>query len=254
MGSSRTFTLPQDKEISPFVYLGFDGNDNGNPNLEISTNYNFDIKWDYYISNNELFSINGFYKYILKPIARVDQGNSAGLKTFDNVADYAIAAGVEVEVRKKILSIANKHAVNLGLNASYIYSKINLDPVWFVQNTSSTLEGAAPYIANVDLTYNMTLDKFSIISALVLNYMSDKVHTIGTRGYNNLIEESVTTLDFVSSIRINKNFGINLKARNLLNPEAKLTRMAADNSTFPSVVIRSYRKGVNFDLGLTYKF
>lgn len=251
IGASHTNTLPQDKEISPFVYQGFDGLENGNPELEISNNYNVDLKWDHYLSNNEMFSLNGFYKYILNPIARVDQGNSAGIKTFDNVSDHAIAAGVEAELRKKLLSFAQKHTINLGINASYIYSKIELDPQWFVQNTTSTLEGAAPYIFNADLTYNMVSGKFSMNSTFVVNYLSDKVHTIGTRGYNNLIEESLTTLDFVNTIKINKHLGIGFKALNLLNPDFNLTREGADGSV-PSVVTRSYKKGVLFDLGITY--
>ena len=252
--ASRTYTLPQDKEISPFVFLRFDGNESGNPDLETSTNYNIDFSWEHFISNSELFTLSGFYKYILDPIARVDKANSAGVRTFENISDHAIAAGFEAELRKKILSFAEgKHSFDLGINASYIYSNVDLDPLVFVQNTSSSLEGAAEYIVNADLTYKMTSDKFSVISAVVLNYMSDKVHTIGTRGYNNLVEESIATLDFVNSFKINKHWGISLKAMNLLNPVFKLTREGASEENMPSVVIRSYKKGISFNLGLTYK-
>lgn len=255
-GISRTYTLPQDKEISPFIYLGIDGNENGNPNLEVSTNYNFDLKWDYYPSAGEQISVNAFYKHILNPIARVDQGNSAGLRTYDNVSDHAVATGVEVEVRKSLLNLAEKHRLNAGLNASYIHTRVNLDPTFFVQNTSSTLEGAAPYILNADLTYNLLTDKnVSVTSALVLNYLSDKVHTIGTRGFNNLIEESITTLDFVTAVGLNEHLKLNLKAKNLLNPAYRLTREGAGADTAPqTVVIRSYKRGVQFDFGVTYQF
>jgi hypothetical protein len=253
-GASRTYTLPQDKEISPFIYIGIDGNDNGNPDLEYSTNYNFDLKWDFYISRSELLSVNAFYKYILNPIARVDQGNSAMLRTFDNVSDHATAAGIELEFRKQLMSLADKHRINFGLNASYIYTRVDLDPVFFVQNTTSTLEGAAPYILNADITYNLSTKRVNMTSALVVNYLSDKVHTIGTRGFNNLIEEDITTLDFVTTLEINKRLGFNIKARNLLNPEYKLTRKAATDTDIPSVVIRSYKRGVVFDFGITYKF
>lgn len=255
-GISRTYTLPQDKEISPFIYLGIDGNENGNPNLEVSTNYNFDLKWDHYLMSGDQFSVNAFYKHILNPIARVDQGNSAGLRTYDNVSDQAVAAGIEVEVRKSLLNLAEKHRFNAGLNASYIHTKVNLDPTFFVQNTTSTLEGAAPYILNADLTYNLLTDNnVSVTSALVLNYLSDKVHTIGTRGFNNLIEESITTLDLVTAVGLNEHFKVNLKARNLLNPAYKLTREGAGADSAPqSVIIRSYKRGVLFDLGLTYQF
>ncbi|TPE44969.1 TonB-dependent receptor [Pontibacter mangrovi] len=255
-GVSRTYTLPQDKEISPFIYLGIDGNENGNPNLKVSTNYNFDLKWDHYLSPDEHLSVNAFYKHILDPIARVDQGNSAGLRTYENVSGHAVAAGIEVELRKSLMNLAEKHRINAGINASYIHTNVNLDPTFFVQNTSSTLEGAAPYILNADLTYNLVTEKnLNLTSALVLNYLSDKVHTIGTRGFNNLIEESITTLDFVTSLGVNDHLKFNLKARNLLNPAYKLTREGAGTDTDPqSVIIRSYKRGVLFDLGATYKF
>ncbi|OKL38933.1 hypothetical protein A3841_03015 [Pontibacter flavimaris] len=254
-GISRTYTLPQDKEISPFIYQGIFGKESGNPNLKPSTNYNFDLKWDYYPSMDEQLSVNAFYKHILNPIARVDQGNSAGLATYDNVSDHAVAAGVEVEVRKSLLNIAEKHRVNAGLNASYIHTKIDKLPIFFT-GTSSTLEGAAPYILNADLTYNLLTDKnVSVTSALVLNYVSDKVHTIGTRGYNNLIEESITTLDFVTSMGLNEHLKLNLKAKNLLNPAYKLTREGAGSDTnAQSITIGSYKRGVQFDFGVTYQF
>ncbi len=255
LGASRTFTLPQDKEISPFIYQGIDGNDNGNPDLEVSTNYNFDLKWDWYLSGSELLTINGFYKYIVDPIARVDQGNSAGLRTFDNVSDKAVAAGVELELRKQVLSLAsNKHKFSLGLNGSYIYTNVKLDPQFFVQNTSSQLEGAAPYIVNADITHNLAANNFKMTNTLVFNYLSDKVHTIGSRGYNNLIEESIATLDFVSLININKHLGLNVKAKNLLNPDYKLTREGAAETNIPAAIIRSYKKGMMFDLGISYRF
>jgi hypothetical protein len=254
IGASRTYTIPQDKEISPFVYYGFDGPISGNPKLKIATNYNVDVKWDYYMSNSELISVNGFYKYLLNPIARVDVGNSAGVKTYDNVSDHAIAAGLEVEFRKKLWSLENRHNITMGLNASYIHSEIKLDPNSFVQNSSSTLEGAAPYILNADITYNLILEKFTMNSAFVVNYLSDKVHTIGSRGYNNLIEESITTIDFVNSIKIDNKLVINFKAMNLLNPLYRQTREGATDVQIPSVVIRSYKKGIQLSFGLTYKF
>jgi hypothetical protein len=254
-GTSRTFTLPQDKETSPFVTNSFDGYIGGNADLEVSTNYNIDLKWDYYISGSELITLNAFYKHILKPIARVDQNNSAGIKTYDNIGDHAVATGIEAEMRKKIMSIANKHHFNLGINASYIHTQhYGLDAALFVQNTNTAMEGATPYILNADLSYNMQSGKIDVNSALVINYLGDKVHTIGTGGFNNLMEESITTIDFVNSFKIDKKIDIKLKAMNLLNPLYKQTREGAAAEQIPPVVIRSYKKGVQLSLGITYKF
>ena len=79
LGVSKTYTLPQSKEISPYQYVNISFASQGNTNIKPSDNYNVDLKWDFYITNNELFSITTFYKYIQNPIGRVDQGNSAGL-------------------------------------------------------------------------------------------------------------------------------------------------------------------------------
>ena len=57
LAASKTYTLPQAKEISPFRYINVSFNSQGNPNLKPSDNYNVDLKWDFYISPSELFSI-----------------------------------------------------------------------------------------------------------------------------------------------------------------------------------------------------
>jgi hypothetical protein len=65
--------------------------------LKPSDNYNLDVKWDYYMSPTELISFTAFYKYITDPIARVEEGNSAGVLRYDNISDKANVGGLEVE-------------------------------------------------------------------------------------------------------------------------------------------------------------
>ena len=64
LAASKTYTLPQAKEISPYRYVSVSFKSQGNPDLKPSDNYNVDLKWDWYISPSELFSVTGFYKYI----------------------------------------------------------------------------------------------------------------------------------------------------------------------------------------------
>ena len=70
--ASKTYTLPQAKEISPFRYVNVTFNSQGNPDLQPSDNYNVDLKWDWYLSPSELISVTGFYKYIKNPISRIE--------------------------------------------------------------------------------------------------------------------------------------------------------------------------------------
>ena len=68
-GASKTYTLPQSKEISPYRYVNIGFASQGNADLKPSDNYNADLKWDCYLSPSELVSANLFYKRVLNPIA-----------------------------------------------------------------------------------------------------------------------------------------------------------------------------------------
>ena len=252
LAASKTYTLPQSKEISPYRYIGVSFKSEGNPNLKPSDNYNVDLKWDWYLSPSELISITGFYKYIKNPISRIEVASAGGFLSYQNISDHATAAGVEMEVKKHLFSQSLENdglsRLTLGVNGAYTYTcaKVPLatDP------SGSQLEGAAPWIVNADLTYLLRKGSNSFTGALVFNYFSDRIYTIGTQGYQDIMENGIPTLDFVASTQLGKHFSVNLKARNLLNSAHQLTRKGnADNK---EVVLSKYRKGVDLSLGLTY--
>lgn len=252
LAASKTYTLPQAKEISPFRYVSVSFNSQGNPNLKPSDNYNIDLKWDWYISPSEIFSITGFYKYIKNPISRIEIASAGGFLSYENISDHATAAGVEMEMKKHIFSRSLENngmsRLTLGVNGAYTYTcaKVPLatDP------SGSQLEGAAPWIVNADLTYLFRKGGNSFTGALVFNYFSDRIYTIGTEGYQDIMENGIPTLDFVASAQIGKHFTINLKARNLLDAAHQLTRKG--NATNSEVVLSKYKKGTNFSIGLSY--
>lgn len=250
--ASKTYTLPQAKEISPFRYVSVSFNSQGNPDLKPSDNYNIDLKWDWYISPSELFSVTGFYKYIKNPISRIEIASAGGFLSYENISDHATAAGVEMELKKHLFNrnIANggMSRLTLGVNGAYTYTcaKVPLatDP------SGSQLEGAAPWIVNADLTYLFRKGSNSFTGALVFNYFSDRIYTIGTEGYQDIMENGVPTLDFVASTQIGKHLSINLKARNLLNAAHQLTRKG--NATNDEVILSKYKRGMDFSIGLSY--
>lgn len=252
LAASKTYTLPQAKEISPYRYVSVSFKSQGNPDLKPSDNYNIDLKWDWYISPSELFSVTGFYKYIKRPISRIEVASAGGFLSYRNIADHATAAGVEMELKKHIFShnLAEEglSRLSFGINGAYTYTcaKVPLatDP------SGSQLEGAAPWIVNADLNYLLRKGSNSLTAALVFNYSSDRIYTIGTEGYQDIMENGIPTLDFVASTQLGKHFSISLKARNLLNSTHQLTRKGnADNK---EVVLSKYKKGMDLSIGLTY--
>lgn len=256
LGASQTYTLPQAKELSPYQYTGSNFTSQGNPDLKPSDNYNLDLKWDWYISNGELFSITGFYKYIVNPISRVDIGGSAAILSYENISDKATAAGVEIELRKNLfikdLGDNKMNKLSFGLNGSYIFTEAKIDSSFATDSTGSQLEGAAPYIANADLTFNMNRNTKGFTAAVIFNYVSDKVYTMGTNGFNDIVERAVSTLDVVASAKLSDNLSLSLKAKNLLNSDFVLERESSTNSE--SVVLSKYKKGIDISLGLSLNF
>ena len=256
--ASQTYTFPQFKETAPFKYQDVSFSSQGNPNLKPSNNYNFDTKYEYYFSSSELISVTGFYKLIKDPIARSEIPSGGNTLTYLNVGKDATIFGVELEARKNLFKsadeIENQYSINVGLNASFLSSKVNLDSnsIAQFQQSSSNLEGATPFLMNADITYNKKYENSEFTSSLVFNYFSDRVYSIGTRGFENIIEKGIPTLDLVSSLKLRQKYSLKLKATNLLNPAFQLSRESSTNGS--NVVLRNYKKGVNLSLGLSYNF
>ena len=258
IAASQTYTFPQFKETAPFKYQDVNFSSQGNPDLKPSENYNFDTKYEYYFSSSELVSLTGFYKYIQNPIARSEIPSGGNTLTYLNVGDDASILGFEIEARKNIMksddAVENEFALNAGLNASVLFSKVNLDSnsIAQFQQSSSQLEGATPFLMNADVTFKKKYQENEFTTSLVFNYFSDRVYSIGTRGFENIIEKGIPTLDLVSSLRIGKKYSFKLKATNIINPDFQLSR---DSSTSANnIVLSNYKKGVNLSLGFSYEF
>lgn len=252
LAASKTYTLPQAKEISPFRYVSVSFNSQGNPDLQPSDDYNVDLKWDYYLSSSELLSVTGFYKYIKNPISRIEIASAGGFLSYENISDHATVAGVEVELKKNIfytyLKNGGQSRFSVGVNGAYTFTEARVPLA--TTTTGSQLEGAAPFIVNADLTYSLNKGANTFSAALVFNYFSDRLYTIGTQGYQDIVENGVPTLDFVSSLRLGNHFSLNLKARNLLNSVHQLTRKGNDSGE--EIVLSKYKKGMDFNVGLSY--
>ncbi len=256
LGASKTYTLPQSKEISPYQYVNISFASQGNPNIKPSDNYNIDLKWDYYLSPGELLSVTGFYKYIERPIGRVDQANSAGLLTYDNISDHAVVGGIEFELRKNIFNRYDTqrermNRLSVGLNASYIHTDVLLD-ILNTEPRNSALEGASPILANTDISYHYTQGEKSFVASLIFNYFSDRIHTVGAAGFKDIVEEGIPTMNFAATYSLNRQLSLKFSASNLLNSPYRLSRESSISSY--KVILNEFKKGQNISLGISYEF
>ena len=274
--NSYTTTLPEFKEIAPFEYVSPVGQvTRGNPNIDASLNRNFDLKWEFFPSNDQLLSLTGFYKQIEDPINKVQDRGSAGVFSYFNAGDKAEVYGLEVEGRVNLISGDETPNLKLNVNASRMWHKQDLKEVYddagnFVRTfrykglTETGLEGASDWIVNGALNFN-TNTEYPFEATIAGNYASEKIYALGspefqTSGdinYNDAImEEGFVSLDLILSKTINKHFKIGISGKNILNPEIKRTQLIKPSTTNVETdeTVLSYTRGARFGLNLNYTF
>ncbi|MBL7788818.1 MAG: TonB-dependent receptor [Chitinophagales bacterium] len=267
---SKTYTLPQFKELAPFLYYDISTfNTRGNPYLYSSDNYNFDLKWEFFPTKSELISLAGFGKMIQNPINKVFEAATGQLQmTYVNSGDMAMVTGIELEVKKTLIdrmnskdTIGHKYALSGGFNICALYSRQDLNndkatretkgyTTTVYSLTETTLQGASPVVFNVDLTYKTRIKSVESQATVVLNYFHDRLYAIGAQTAGNAYERGVATLDLITRHTLNKNLSISANLRNLLNPD--IVRY----QEFPGrdLVISTFKKGIDASLGINFNF
>jgi len=277
--ASQTVSLPEFKEVAPFVYENIATRVGGNPDLLGSSNpdyinvsnksysqiLNFDLKYEWFYSKSELFSIAAFAKEIKNPVNLVVGADATGTQRYFRTGDKATVYGAEVEARKNLILDEDENAkLSLGFNATYmkteqdLYSEINGTYNLSFNKSKDDLQGASPFILNADINYSPVFDNYRPVVNLVYSYFSDRIDALGSGQLGNVIEKSVSTLDFVWKNTINDKFEINFSAKNLLNPAIKYVR----ETTLGDIVVNSangkgisnYKRGMDLSLQLKYKF
>ncbi|MDI1316296.1 TonB-dependent receptor [Flavobacterium sp.] len=262
-GFSKTYTLPQFKERALFIYEEVNESKIGNPNLYESDDYNVDIKWELFPKSEELVSITAFGKYILNPINEVTIVSSTNDVSYVNTGDYGYVAGAEVEYRKLLFNFSEGNAKKLsaGINASYLYSNQELNSAKVIKETDynvaftnkeSKLTGASDLLLNADISFlsEWNNKESNLTSTIAFSQFSDRVYSIGTNNRGNQVDKAFGTLDFITKVKLNKNLGFGLVAKNLLNPT--INRVQENNSG--DVNVLSYKRGVALSLGVNYQF
>lgn len=265
MAASKTVTLPEFKELAPFEYVSPTGRvTKGNPELQSSTDYNIDLKWEMFMRPKELISISAFGKIIKDPINLTMKHGAAGNFYYANTGEQANVYGLELEGRFNLINATGENEP--GLRMSF-----NLTKMWFNQDlleefqynskTESGLQGAADFIANGALIFSNNKEN-EFLATVSANYSSDKIFALGNpedythsdKYFNNeIIEKGFTTIDLVLSKKFSNRVSGKLSAKNLLNPSIEQTQVidplgAGDERV---EVVESYKKGVKISAGIT---
>lgn len=222
----------------------------GNPDLEVSTIDNSDVRAEYYFSDEESISLALFYKSIDKPVERIiadASGSAAGGYTFVN-QESAELTGVEIDGTKNVFE-TDDYLVFVSGNVSYIDSEVDLTAnALRLEGPSADgrkLQGQSEWLGNlqVGMDHYPTEQKFT----LLINYFDERIFRVA-RGelLGPLYEDSRVLVDFTYEKIWSDNLVLEGSIKNILNSKVEYSQN--------DITTESYNVGRFFKVGMTYKF
>ncbi len=248
--ASRTITRPSFVEMAPFSYEPSYGSGivKGNENIQNAYNYNVDLRYETFFGRGDMISATVYFKYLDSPIERIQLLSTTDPYTsFDN-ADDGTAAGVEFEFRKSI-----GEQFRVGGNATYMYTNVNLSEGGAQTNDSRMLQGASPYLVNLDVTYSPKIKESQPLSLVLLySYCGERIYSVGVNGLGDTMELATNELDFVASYKLNDKMSLKLEVENLLNQNFVCEQIIEGTDT--RVTVEKYDVGLSAKIGFSMKF
>lgn len=271
---SRTIARPSFKELSfaqildplsnrifngsLFEYSGWDGN-----LVETRIN-NFDLRWEFFQEQGQLFSVSAFYKQFKDPIelVRIPEQQTSTEYQPRNVGDGQVA-GVEAELRKKLDFISPKLSkFYLDMNATFVQSKIEMTEVEFQSRKAFEKEGEsidnirqmagqAPFVLNAGINYTDIDNGFD--AGLYYNVKGRTLTIVGAGLFPDIYSEPFNSLNFGASKRFgeDQNLKLDVKVSNILNDRREVFYRGYEAEPEPFTV---FSPGRAFGLGMSYRF
>jgi outer membrane receptor protein involved in Fe transport len=215
---SRSVNRPEFREIAPFLFYDYENDAArvGNPNLKTANIDNIDVRYEFYPTKGETISLGAFYKNFTNPIENVTIITTEQPQFAYANASNAFNYGLETEIRKSFKGLFNNtftDRLTLNMNASYIFSNVDLGSSVTSQAQTRALQGQSPYIINVALGYTDEKD-FSV--NVIFNRFGDRIFSVGDIVFPTIYELSRNSLDFTVSKKI-KNTKFKLGVQDALN-------------------------------------
>jgi len=247
---SRTLARPDFRELSPFDFANTLGGfiTAGNPKLKRAVISNYDARWEWFSSGNQMLAVSAFAKTFINPIEQVIVPSNDLRQTFVN-AKGARNMGFEFEVRRSLGSVWERlRDFGLSSNFTVVDSSIDLNPedAAILTSHSRPLLGQSRYLGNLVVFWRRASWRSS--AQFNANYVSRRLSDAGTFGLPDIYQEANTFLDFSYQYTLGgrRRWTLRFEAENLGDNNFRWTQGNA--------VHRNFRLGRTFQLGATYSF
>jgi len=249
LSASQTLARPEYRELAPISYRDMLGEREvfGDSSLVRTLVRNYDARWEWYPTWDEVVSIGLFAKRFTDPIEQIDVATSGVSQLSFINARSATNYGVELELRKRLGFLSpGLEPLAFSANATLMRSRINTSnsTLSALTNDNRPMVGQAPYVVNAGLTYTSESDALS--ATLLFNVVGKRITSAAVTPITvDTYEQPRNLLDF--SVRFPLKDGITGKfdAKNLL--DAPYEELQGD------VVRYRYTVGRTFSLGVSWR-
>ncbi|WP_226643155.1 TonB-dependent receptor [Microbulbifer variabilis] len=245
---TRTFARPDFGDLNPGGYYAEHDNEfkGGNPNLEPTYSWNFDMMYEYYYNNSGILSAGLFYKDIADPIfTDVKVGEYNGISGVDiyspDNGDNASLRGLEFNLVHK-LDFMPGFLSNIGVSANITV----MDSEMHIPGR----EESVPISRQADLLHNLSIyyDDGALSIRLAQNHKGEYIEEHGANKKEDQYYGAYTSLDMSANYTLSDNLIVFAEALNLTNEP--LTYYIGDKDRPKQVEYY----GVRGQLGFRYSF
>lgn len=215
----------------------------GNPDLKRTYVHNFDLRWELFPSDIEVFAASAFYKIFQNPIESVVL--LGGDFTYDNI-ESAQNYGLELEARIGLDRLwAPLEDFSLGANLAIIQSNVSLTREQLTEATSKSrpMAGQSPYVANLSLGYSD--DDTGLSLNVFYNVFGKRIRDVGVNRMPDIYDQPFHSLDLTAVYEIDSHFRLSASATNLL-----VQALVAKQGRFEVLRVED---GMGFGLTLSYQ-
>ncbi len=267
-GYSETVTRPDLRELSQFLFQSSYLADatTGNPNLKRSYIHNYDLRWEWYLNKNDYAGVGLFYKNISSPIELVGKPYSDDKIAYSYYnAKKGYIKGIELEYRRDFLKFF-RGEVNLFLISSHVeimdwwkwamtnagvLGNVSSDAALAPTSISRSLQGQSPYVVNMKIFFYPDSEKKHEFG-LYYNVFGKRIAYVGTDGAPDVYEQATGLLDISYRYSATDHLDIKLTGKNLT--DARFKKIQRNALLSRDELFESYRKGVDWNLSISYKF
>jgi len=210
---TRSLARPNFEDMAPWRLLNLEDGEIelGNPDLDVTTAWNFDLMWEIYFKPVGIFSAGLFYKdltdiiYIFN-VDEIIDGEEFEVTQPRN-GDSGELWGAEFAFQKNFTDWQGFWG-GFGLYANYTYVD---SEARYPGREATSLPGQSENVGNLALVY----EKYGISTRLSWNYNGKNLLEVGDDAAEDIWLDDHSQLDFLFHVQVGNKWGINLEFINI---------------------------------------